>query len=505
VGILRPAVRAPRDPGRSLLEAAAYAAVVAFALAIATRLGEHPVLPMLAITSGVLLVGWMAYSSRFELTLGILAAYLTLADGYLKLRFQGQLSLIGRDALLVAITFGAFARHMASRRPLAVPPLGGWVIGWTLIVLVELANPANGTLMHSVQALRPHIEFVPLFFLGYATMRSRASLKRLVWLLLVVTAINGAVGFVQTNLTPQQLATWGPGYAGKIYGTEQGVSGRGFVDDTGTLRTRPFALGSDQGFGGALAVISAPAALALIATTRRRQLLALAVPLAGGVALAAITSQARVAILGSLAGIAIYVLLGTAAKRRLATLMTIALGALATWLVVSAIASGAYSGVFDRYESIAPDKVVSTVIDYRRATVATIPQYVAQFPLGAGLGTVGPGGSTGGGNGRVLNGESEFTYLLIETGVAGFLVMLAFNFNLFSVVLRRVRSVADPDTRLLLAALAAPLFAMFLTWFGGAATAGTPNSPYLWFVGGVLSWWLLGAGRGDPAVEAAGG
>jgi hypothetical protein len=42
----------------------------------------------------------------------------------------------------------------------------------------------------------------------------------------------------------------------------------------------------------------------------------------------------------------------------------------------------------------------------------------------------------------------------------------------------------------MLAAIGAPLIGKFFSWFGGASTAATPDSPYMWFVAGVLAWWL---------------
>jgi hypothetical protein len=55
-----------------------------------------------------------------------------------------------------------------------------------------------------------------------------------------------------------------------------------------------------------------------------------------------------------------------------------------------------------------------------------------------------------------------------------------------------IRRVKDVELRLLLAALAAPLFALFVMGWVGITTATTPGSPYLWFVGGTLSYWLIG-------------
>src|SRR5207249_1531654 len=127
----------------------------------------------------------------------------------------------------------------------------------------------NVSLLHTLGGLRPHLEWVPLFFLGYAVMRTTRRLRIFLSLLLVVTTINGAVALVQYELTPEQLSTWGPGYAELLHGTgslSERVSYR--TDDK--RRVRPFGLGSDTGFSGSLAIIAAPAAMALIALGRRR-------------------------------------------------------------------------------------------------------------------------------------------------------------------------------------------------------------------------------------------
>jgi hypothetical protein len=80
--------------------------------------------------------------------------------------------------------------------------------------------------------------------------------------------------------------------------------------------------------------------------------------------------------------------------------------------------------------------------------------------------------------------------------VIGLAVMVCFNFVLFRLSLTKIRFVEDRETRLLLSAIAAPLFAIFASWFAGVATATVPPAPYLWFAAGILSYWLLGEGSG---------
>src|SRR5262249_38866063 len=146
-------------------------------------------------------------------------------------------------------------RMAVRRRPINWPPLSGWVIAWVVVVLVQVANPHDGTLLHSVASVRPHAEWVPLFFLGYLALRSKRRIRAFLMLLLAVATVNGIVGLVQVNLTPSQLAGWGPGYQKAING-EGSLSARGFADENGTERNRPFGLGGDIGFGGAVGVLA---------------------------------------------------------------------------------------------------------------------------------------------------------------------------------------------------------------------------------------------------------
>jgi hypothetical protein len=450
-----------------------------------------------AITIGMLAVTtWMFLSERYEWSLAVLMIYLGLADGYLKLRTGSSQATLLRDLLLYAIATGALIRVAVRRESLAWPPLMGWVIAWLLVVAVQIVNPGNGTLSHTIASFRPQAEWVPLFFLGYLVMRSNARIRNFLLILLAVTAINGIVSFIQFNQTPEQLSSWGPGYERAISG-EGGVSARTYTDNSGTQHTRPFGLGGDFGFGGVLGMLAIPAALALLALSRRSGVRLATGLLSFGTVLAIATSEARVAVIGSVVAVFAFAALTVTSRAGLRTVLAVGLAVVVAYATVGILSSNAkHQGSFDRYESISnPSTAVSTAIDYRRSTFNQIPEYVVDFPFGAGIGTAGPATSVAGGTGQHLNAESEPTFLLIEVGLPGLLVMLGFFLVLFYISITRIRKVADRETRLLLTAIAAPLFAIFSTGIVGTNTATVPNSPYLWFAAGILSFWLLGEGR----------
>jgi hypothetical protein len=489
--------RRPADAARRAVAGTVLAAVLGcVAIAISVRLPAASPLVAAGAIGVVLLCAWMLFEPRTELTLAVLMVYLAVADGYLKLKTGEAAAVLARDLMLYAIAVGVLIRALVRQRELRPPPLTGWVVAWVVVVLIQVFNPGGASWSHSVLALRPHLEFVPLFFLGYEVMRSQRRLRGFLLLLLAVAAVNGVVGLVQFRQTPEQLARWGPGYEARISGTGD-VSGRGFVDTHGQAHNRPFALGSDMGFGGSVGTLALPAALALFALTRRPALRALALVLALGAIVGVATSEARVAVLGSVCAVIAFVLLAVSSRNVTRAVVAVAVGAALTYGVISTLESSAQRGAFDRYASIAPDRAVDTAYDYREQTLARVPQYAVDIPLGAGLGSSGPGASATGGatSGAALDAESEPTYLVIETGVLGLVVMLGLSLQLLVLALGGIRRLPDGELRLLLAAIAAPLFAIVAAGAAGITTAASPTSPYFWFAAGIVAWWLHPGGR----------
>jgi hypothetical protein len=487
------AARGLTGPRRDQLTAA-LAFVVAATVGLTVAIGVHTIPGPLAFVGLFLgaVVVWMFFTERVLLSLAILVVFLGTLDGFLKLKTGSGAVTLVRDVLIFAIASSLLVRRLVRHQHLDPPPLTGWIAAFVALVVAETANPSNGTLVHSVAAWRQHLEFVPLFFIGFIAMRSKRSLQLFFLILLAVTAVNAVVAYIQFRLSPDQLASWGPGYERLITGG--GLLGaRIFKDSNGLEHVRPPALGSDMGFGGLLGMLAAPAALALLGAARFGRLRTFAIaPLALGVVAAVATSQARVAVLGAVLSVGVFVALGSTSRRALEALFTLAIGAMIA--VVLILALGSQSGVFYRYSSIAPDQLGSTLYSSRIDTISLIPSYALRYPLGAGLGSVGPvSGAVGGApeaSNLNLNVESEPTFMLVELGIPGLLLLLGFSVHVLIMVVTRIRAIEDQELRILLAALAAPLFALLGTWLVGATSALSPGSPYLWFASGVLVYWL---------------
>jgi hypothetical protein len=472
-----------------------------FALALLSR---FEIGTAAAVGVGLAVCAYLALSERYERNLIVLLLYLGLLDGFLRLRTGNSELTLVRDALLWSIAAGAGLRLLARREPIRLPPLAGWVLLFCALVLVQILNPNAGTLEHSLGGVRQHIAFVPLFFLGYATVRTKTGLRVFLVLVLVVGAVNGVVSAVQFSLTPDQLAAWGPGYEERITG-EGDVSARVFVDEAGERRTRPFGLGSDMGSGGAFGLLALTAGLAAASLALRRRWAFAALPLLAGAILAILTSQQRTLLIVAVVAVVAFVVLGLSARRGLAAIGGLAVSAAIAAAVVGGVASNADTGLFDRYRTIAPSKVLATSTEYREDDIGLLGDYLTRYPLGAGLGSAGPASSLPGRPpGPALNAEGQLNFLVIEVGIAGLLAFLGLTLAVLRLALTGCRRIRDPETRLLLAALAAPLFASFAGWLSGIQSTNVPGAPYFWFVAGVLAFWLGGRARRPSPPAPAG-
>jgi hypothetical protein len=469
-------------------------------MAVALRVGSPSVAEGCAVVLFLCASAWMFFSERYALTLAVLTLYLGLVDGYLKLKTGSEHATLARDVLLYAICLGLLARAVVRRQEMRLPPYAGVLLVYLLLVVVQLANPNSGGLMRGVASLRPHIEFLPLFILGYLVVRTKRELRAVLVLLVVIGAANGIVSYLQFGLTPDELAGWGPGYAERIEGTGD-VSARTFVDDEGSERVRPFGLAADSGQGGLVALLALPAAIALISLARDRWRW-IALPLGFAVALGIVTSQGRTVMIAAVVTVAAYAILTVVVRRLVPTLAGIALLAIAVVGATSLSADSAGSAAFDRVEEIAPSRLLDSASEQRGSSIVLAPTYAVHYPFGAGLGTVGPAAAFARGEKRGLDGETEFNFLVVELGVIGACVLLGLFAALILRTFRRLRKIGDPDVRASLAALAAPLTGMVVMFFSSAITPISPASPYFWAIAGVLAYWLQISPAGEGGQPA---
>lgn len=443
---------------------------------------------------------WLFFSERYEVTLAVLLLYLGLVDGVVKLGSGSTVATLGRDVVLYAIVVGAVLRTILRRTPITLPRLTGLVLAWVAVCVMQLANPSDISLVHAAAALRQHLEFVPLFFFGYFVVRSKRRLTGLLVLLVVIGAANGVVDLIQSRLSPSQLASWGPGYAGLEYGTATRVA-RVFIDASNQARVRPPGLGGTDGFGGIVCLIALPCALALLSAWRTARLGWILLPATLLTIVGVVASQTRLALVDAVITTAVFLALTLTSRRGIAVLLVTTVVGLAGYFIISSfVASNP-----NRYAPIAPAHVITTGTSEIafKGSLSLIPSDAAHYPLGAGLGTVGPAAeSTVGGvvEDKGLSGEGETTFLLVELGIPGLLVMLAFTIATVRIGLRLHR-VVDPVIQRSLMALTAVLIGLFASWVVGPTTGNSPTAPFIWLSSGCLIYWYCQVRLGRLAVR----
>ena len=484
----------------------------AIALGLTIALPHTSVLVVLGAIVAVLAIVTLIVNSRLEVTVGLVAVYLGLLDGPVKLGIgRSEATAAARNVLILAICLGAVLRLLASREKVRLPPLSGWVLAFVGVVVLMAFNPKTQGLLHVLGGFRQELQWVPFFFFGYALIRSKKRFRQMFIIIGVIGLANGIVAVDQTRLGPAQLATWGPGYRALFQPTTVGKKGsiaRTYSSE-GVARVRPLGLGSDSGFSGGVGVIALPCCLALLATWRSRRRWVAAV-LALGALVAVATGLGRLQVVGAVLALLAFAGLASLAGRRVSR----ALGAMLV-VVVLAVPLGALfvsavgGGTFKRYESIAPSEAASTVPSHKSSAWENIPKFLSAAPLGVGLGTVGAAGGFGGKitelvEGHGVSAETQYNLIADELGTPGLLVWIALTLYVIALVATGMRGVADGELAIMLAGTFAPFVALTLEGFSGPFITSTASGPYFWLAIGIAAYWFAGPGRTRRAARVPG-
>jgi hypothetical protein len=476
------------------------AATIGIAIAV-----PKPSIPLaLGGVAVAILVGWMAATPRLERSVTALVIFLGCINGPLKLIANaGVLSSGLQDILILAVTLGLIFRMIISRTPARLPPLSGWVIAWIVLVLVEAFNPETHGILHALGGWRQQLQWVPFFWFGYLLIRTPQRFRMMFWILGIVALLNAFASTGQTQASPEEIASLGSGYNNRVYG----VDSRKYISPNGEGHVRPFGLGDDAGTSASIGLAALPGMIALFALSRRRWERWAALILTLGSLAGVITGLGRLQVVGAAFAIAGFVGYSLLAGRRIAKpiLAVIAVAVIALPLG-SFFVESVGSNVFSRYTTISPEKVTGTATGYKSADLEAIPKYIAAEPFGFGLGTAGSVTGFGGKvtelyEGHNINAETEYNLLVKELGVFGILLWVGFLLRLLVLPATHLRKVRDTELQVLLAALAAPLFAVFFMAVEGPVSIGVAGGLYLYFAAGVMGYWFLGDGRRRAARD----
>lgn len=511
VGWDHPSVR--KEKARAALVLGAGVLVpLALAIAISIELPEPStanLVLVVGVTFGLVAVFALMLSTRYTVTLALLALYLGLLDGPVKLESASKLASGVRDVLIVAIVLSMLLRLPLNRERVRMPPLSGWVLAFAAIVLIEALNPHTGGVLKVIGGYRQELEWVPFFFFGYLIMRDKQRFRQLFLLLGAIALANGVVGAYQSRLGPTQLASWGPGYRELVAGGEGSgaISGRTYSVE-GVAHVRPPALGSDAGFGGNVGVLALPGLLALLAVGRMRRRWPVFLCCAGAL-LAIATSASRTStIVGVLVVVlfaALSLVAGLRVSRPLAGLVAIAVLGLAVGSVLVAAEGGS---VFARQESLSSvQRAEETGGSSKERSLAQIPSDIVHAPFGFGLGTVGSASGFGGIErlqieGQKVPGGSVYNLLVEEVGAPGLLLWIAFSIGVIVLGVRRLRGVRDIELRTYLVAMLSAFIALTIEGLSGPTLAVTVGA-FVWFIPGVVAYWFAGPGWAEASLERA--
>ncbi len=513
-----PTVTGRRARDQIILCAAMLISLV-LALAISAEMPKptvKSVVEVIAIIVGLVACVVLVASTRYTVTLTLLACYLGLLDGPVKLEAASKYASGVRDLLIIAIGLGMLMRLSSQKQRVRLPPLSAWVLGFVAVALVQALNPGTHGFLKILGGYRQVLEFVPLFFFGYVIMRSKQRFRQLFLILGVIALANGLVAAYQARISTTALASWGPGYGERVNGKSAGgkaaggQTGRTYAVE-GVAHNRPPALGSDSGFGGGVGVLALPGLMALLVMggLRRRWPVMLC---SLGAVLGIATSASRTTIVITVVMLFSFVALSLIARIRIARALAglIAIALIAIGVVVGLEAADGHA-IFHRQESLA--KVVSGAEghesgdDGKEKHLNEIPRDLLGAPFGLGLGDTGSVAGFGGHEKITIESEkvaggSTLNLLAIEMGAPGLLLWVGFSLTVVMLGVTRLRRVEDPELRMYLVAVLAAYIGFSVQGLSGQTIAVTPAGAYVWFAPGVIAYWLAGPGRSAMAARA---
>ncbi len=489
----------------------AFASCLAISMAVAVAVPKPNIALTIALAIGAVGIVALIFNSRLEVSVVLLALYLGLLDGPVKLGSGGhELASVVRDVLIFAVSLGAFLRLLVKRERLTLPPLSAWVVLFVALVLAETFNPNTHGFTKALGGYRQQLEFVPFFFFGYVLMRSKERFRKFFLILGVIALANGLVSTYQTKISPGSLASWGPGYrelvnGSAVPGQKGGLTARAYIVE-GVARIRPPGLGKDAGFGGSVGLLALPCTLALLATWRGRRRW-VGVMLCLGALLGVVTGLGRLQVVGAFLGLVAFAVLSASAGRRVTKPLGALVGVLALAIPLGAVLIAAEApGTFNRYAEIAPGNAVSAK-DKKTGELSKLPHQLGAAPFGVGLASAGAASGFGGRvtevlEGHGVGGETQYNFEGDELGIPGLILWVGLLLNMILLAVRRLRKIEDVELRIDLAGVFAVLVAFLIMGVSGPVMSSA-GGPYFWFAAGIAAYWFAGPGRTRSAPRRA--
>lgn len=437
------------------------------------------ILLVLVVTGMLGLVCAMA-SSRLPRGTGPLAFLFVFSS------FSGFLNnLTNRNPVVQVARYGVLAvvclSWMMGRRKvrLSPTPLDRTMKFLLVVYCIQILNPSWSSmevgLLNGVIGILQHALPMSLFFIAREAMHQPVSIQRVFQLLAGLSTVMAIYGIYQWWVGVDHLRSLGAGFAETLDRERVWIAGR-----ESEQIFRPMSFASDAGTASAYYAIGILIAGALLVEKRARAsyralLLVSMVLLFTSLSFTLVRSTMVAAVVG-LASI-FY----TEPRLRRWILPISVLG---TLLVTSTTYDAA--AIRDRYSTLLNS---DSVIASRGRQLEAIYWVATTFPLGMGIGRVGPGAhkfSPPEDRMYSVPPESYFVCLGFEAGVLGLGAAFLLFFRLGLYVSRGLRVIRDPELRHLALATSVVLLPTMLISFVGPTLYTVPLSYCFWFFAGVL-------------------
>jgi len=442
-----------------------------------------------AIVLAVLVV--MLWALVLSSPLGLLKVFLFYlgVEGALKLLSEYHAGVhIGADILLLIIIVSWLGRRTASQRlvDLRLDAIGRLTIVFILYCIGLIFHPYSYSFMASLAAMKSHVTMIPLFFLAQVVVRTREDVYELVSWMIHLAAFVCLMGLVEYQFFHSEVINLNPIYFNKTVDAA-------WVDSAGQLHSRPFGTTNVPGGAVSWAVLTAPFLfISMIepGLVWSRAIGYLSLPLfIASIPLSAERSALYAVVIGL---VAMFFLL----RNRFSGQQWFVVGGLVALSLATFIGLGFafFGGAFnDRWGS------VRQPFDYwaerrGKGLVRAVAQIVERYPLGVGLGRIGPAAhrfvdentvmiapeATG------LAADSYWAPMLIETGVPGTAIVLAIVLGLLVIGIRNHTQLSDRRLVFCSGAILGLHISLFASWYNGPVLMANPYQSYFWLSAGLL-------------------
>ena len=345
--------------------------------------------PLIAAVGMVAAAGTFAALASTEAALYALIA-VACFDGLIKGLHPSMVTMFLKDAFLaIALLHWVWDGVNRSPRASLGHPVAVPAVLFSLYCAAQMFNSENISWMLALAGLRSWVVWIPVFFIAYDTIRTRAQFERLVLFVAIISAGTGVYGIIQHRIGFEHLYR-----LSSNFGFYTKFAHGAAVRAPGTY-VHPGTSGSAMSFA---AMLCAGTALASRAFSLRQILLLAAAPVC---LVALVASGSRAPLVGVAIGTVLFLLLTRRPHLLLALVLVGIIGFWQSEKYVGRMMSSRYS----------KSRLNMTVI-WGRATgpFRTGFDMLAKYPLGAGV-------ATGVGAGRAVFLIDEPMYVKDETAV----------------------------------------------------------------------------------------